>query len=66
MDISEKILVLFIGMVIGFGFTSCWYSGLIKEAWKFVVDPESRVTSQFKYPNGNPMSVKEARDRGLM
>lgn len=39
---------------------------MVREAWAFIVDPEARTNSDFYFPSGNPMSVREARKRGLI
>ena len=39
---------------------------LVLDAWNFVVDPEARKASKFTYPSGNPMSVRDARKKGLI
>ncbi len=39
---------------------------MVEDAIVFIVDPEARAISEFKYLNGNPMSVRDARRNGLM
>lgn len=39
---------------------------ILGSAWAFLMDPEARVLSGVTYPNGNGMSVREARKRGLI
>jgi len=34
------------------------------DAWAFIVDPEARTASEFKYTNGNPMSIRCAKKIG--
>ena len=38
---------------------------MFKDAVAFVKDPEARKLSKHKYPNGNGMSVREAKKQGL-
>lgn len=42
------------------------FFALIADAIAFVRDPEARIASNFTYPNGNPMSIRDARKKGLM
>jgi len=39
---------------------------LFDDAWAFLSNPEARTVSQFKYPNGMPMSVRYAKKEGLI
>jgi len=38
---------------------------IFKSALSFITDPEARVVSPLTYPNGNAMSVREAKAYGL-
>jgi len=38
---------------------------MIKDAVAFMRDPEARIVSEYKYPNGNAMSVRDAKMQGL-
>ena len=42
------------------------YREMAECAIAYVRDPEARTNSGYKYPNGNPISVREARKLGLM
>jgi hypothetical protein len=42
-----------------------WRNMLI-DAWAFVVDPDARNLSPFKYQNGAGMSVRDAKRLHLM
>ncbi len=39
---------------------------LFEDALAFVTNPDARKVSQFKYPSGQPMSVREAKKQGLL
>jgi len=38
---------------------------ILKSAISFITDPEARAVSPIKYPNGNAMSIREAKSFGL-
>ena len=38
---------------------------IFEDACAFLTDPDARKFSRHKYPNGNGMSVREAKKRGL-
>jgi len=38
---------------------------MLKSAMSFITDPEARAVSPIKYPNGNAMSIREAKSFGL-
>ena len=40
--------------------------GIVQDAIAFVMDPDARTISEFKYPSGRPMSVREAKRNSLM
>lgn len=42
------------------------FIALVSDAIAFVRDPEARITSNFVYPSGNLMSIRDARKKGLM
>lgn len=46
---------------IALGFVS-----MFTDALAFVFDADARRISPFKYPSGNPMSVRDAKKRGYM
>lgn len=39
---------------------------LMQSAWAFVCNPEARASSEYTYPNGAPMSIREARQKGFV
>jgi len=39
---------------------------LLADTWAAMTDPETRVNSAFRSPNGQPISVREARRQGLI
>ena len=38
---------------------------IFTDAYAFLTNPDARKLSRHKYPNGNGMSVREAKKRGL-
>jgi hypothetical protein len=38
---------------------------ILKSAISFITDPDARAVSPIKYPNGNAMSIREAKSFGL-
>ena len=42
------------------------FRDMIADAIAFCLDSEARQLSKFRYSNGNGMSVREARKRGLI
>jgi hypothetical protein len=38
---------------------------IIKDAFAFICDKEARIPSNIKFPNGRPMSIREAKIKGL-
>ncbi len=39
---------------------------IFEDALAFIFDKDARTNSEFSFPNGNPMSVREAKQRGLI
>lgn len=39
---------------------------LLEDVIAFVRDPDARKVSRFLFPNGNPMSIRDAKKKGLM
>jgi len=39
---------------------------MIKDAWAFIFDKNARTLSQFTFPNGNLMSIRDAKRAGLI
>jgi len=39
---------------------------MFADAFAFVTDPNARTISRFTYPNGNAMSVRDAKKKGLI
>jgi hypothetical protein len=42
------------------------FFNLLQDAYAFIIDKEARTVSNFKYPSGQPMSVRAAKKSGLM
>ena len=41
-------------------------SRIFSDAFAFLRDPDARKISPYKYPSGNPMSIRDAKKAGLM
>lgn len=39
---------------------------LLSDAWAFMTDKDARTNSSYSYPNGYPMSVRDAKKQGLL
>ncbi|MFA7285431.1 MAG: hypothetical protein WC011_01095 [Candidatus Paceibacterota bacterium] len=39
---------------------------MFEDAIAFIRDPDARVVSQHNYPSGRPMSIREAKRKGLI
>ena len=39
---------------------------LLIDAWAFLTNSEARKVSEFKYPSGQPMSIRVAKKKGLI
>lgn len=39
---------------------------ILQDAWAFCTDPDAREVSIFKHPSGRPMSIREAKQKGLI